>query len=130
VRVLRVDDVYPKLRGQEQPTAIAIDLGRGRTVALGGDKKPPALYRLQLLILRLHNNWEKYSLDQRQREVPATNNATERAIASGASTAAARVASRAGPALKRPSWHVGTRSTEPEDSGWYNWACFQSQKLT
>ena len=44
------------------------------------DEEAPPLYRLRLVILRLHNNWEKYTLDQRREDVPATNNATERAI--------------------------------------------------
>jgi transposase-like protein len=185
VRVLGIDGVYPKLRGQEQPTLIAVDMGSGQPVALGAisekdwravvkwlaplvaewgvevlvsddlkelafaaqrlrlqhqvchfhllrwlwlaleklrkqldeehhalldeiwrlaKQRPPdgrarlfelwqgvnvrrsrasrtsALYRLRLLILRLLENWEKYSLDQGRGDVPATNNATERAI--------------------------------------------------
>ena len=35
VRVLAVDEVYPKLRGQEQPTLLAVDMGSGKPVALG-----------------------------------------------------------------------------------------------
>ena len=185
VRVLGVDGVYPKLRGLEQPTLIAVDMGSGQPLALGAipekdwravvkwlqplvaewgvevlvsddlkefavvaerlhlshqvchfhllrwlwralvklreqldeeqhalldevwqlakqrpagararlfalwqgievrrvrDEQTSALYRLRLLILRLHDNWEKYSLDQRRGDVPPTNNATERAI--------------------------------------------------
>jgi hypothetical protein len=185
VRVLGVDGVYPKLKGQEQPTVIAVDLGSGKPVALGAisekdwravvhwlqplveqlgvevivsddlrelavavdqlklahqvchfhllrwlwhaleklrkqldeaqhglldeiwqlakerpagaqtrllalwqgievrrrrDEKTAALYRLRLLILRLMDNWEKYTLDQRRADVPPTNNGTERAI--------------------------------------------------
>jgi hypothetical protein len=44
------------------------------------DQKTSALYRLRLLILRLHDNWEKYTLNQRFSQVPSTNNGTERAI--------------------------------------------------
>jgi hypothetical protein len=44
------------------------------------DRRTSALYRLRLLILRLHDNWDKYTLDQRRWDVPATNNGTERAI--------------------------------------------------
>lgn len=185
VRVLGVDGVYPKVKGQEQPTLIAVDLGSGQPLALGAvhekdwravvaflepliqelgvevivsddlrelafaaerlklshqvchfhllrwlwhaleklrkqldnehhslldevwqlaktrpagaqtrlfalwqaiavrrsrDQKTDALYRLRLLILRLHDNWEKYSLDQHHSEVPSTNNGTERVI--------------------------------------------------
>jgi hypothetical protein len=32
------------------------------------------------VILRLHDNWEQYTLDQRRSDVPPTNNGTERAI--------------------------------------------------
>ena len=185
VRVLGIDGVYPKLRGQERPTLIAVDLGSGQPIALGAvherdwravvkwlqplvkelgvevivsddlkelalvagrlqlahqvchfhllrwlwhaleklrqqldeehqdlldevwqlaktrppgartrlfelwkglsvrrrrDKQTSALYRLRLLILRLHENWDKYTLDQRDAGVPSTNNGTERAI--------------------------------------------------
>jgi hypothetical protein len=180
-----VDGVYPKLRGREQPTLIAVDMGSGKPVALAAipekdwravvkwlqplvtewgvevlvsddlkelavaaqrlqlehqvchfhllrwlwlaleqlrkqldeehhdlldeiwrlaKQRPPdgqarlfalwqgiqvrrvrnaqtsALYRLRLLILRLHDKWEKYSLDQLRGDVSPTNNATERAI--------------------------------------------------
>lgn len=34
VRVLGIDGGYPKVKGQEQPTAIAVDLGSGQPVAL------------------------------------------------------------------------------------------------
>jgi hypothetical protein len=44
------------------------------------DQQTSALYRLRLLILRLHDNWEQYTLDQRFSQVPSTNNGTERAI--------------------------------------------------
>jgi hypothetical protein len=30
--------------------------------------------------LKLHENWQKYTLDRRDASVPATNNATEQAI--------------------------------------------------
>jgi len=185
VRVLGVDGCYPKVKGQEQPTVIAVDLGTGQPLALAAideqdwravkkwleplveawgvevlvtddlkefgvltnqlklehqvchfhvlrwvwraladlrkqlpdehhplidevwqimkdrpaqgrsrlfelwknlparrtrDQRTSALYRLRLLILRLHEKWERYTLDQRQPDVPATNNATERAI--------------------------------------------------
>ncbi|HEX7974579.1 MAG TPA: hypothetical protein VF498_09240 [Anaerolineales bacterium] len=180
VRVLGVDGVYPKVKGQEQPTVIAVDLGSGQPVALTGvaekdwravvawleplvaelgvevivtddlrelavavehlhrshqichfhllrwlwhalqklrqeldaahhplldevwqlakvrpagaqarlfalwqgieirrtrEEQTAALYRL-----RLQDNWEKYTLDQRRSDVPATNNGTERVI--------------------------------------------------
>jgi transposase-like protein len=185
VRVLGVDGVYPKVKGQEQPTVIAVDLGTGQPVALAAvaekdwravvawleplveemgvevivtddlrelavaverlqrshqvchfhllrwlwhaleklrqqldeqhhpildevwqmaktrpagaqtrlfalwkelsvrrsrDQKTTALYRLRLLLLRLQENWEKYTLDQRRADVPPTNNGTERVI--------------------------------------------------
>jgi DNA-directed RNA polymerase subunit RPC12/RpoP len=35
VRVLGVDGCYPKVKGQERPTVIAVDLGTGQPVALG-----------------------------------------------------------------------------------------------
>jgi hypothetical protein len=44
------------------------------------DEKITALYRMQLLILRLHDNWDKDTLDQLRVDMPPTNNATERAI--------------------------------------------------
>lgn len=44
------------------------------------DQKTSPLYRLRLLILRLSENWDKYSLDQSVADVPPTNNGTERAI--------------------------------------------------
>jgi transposase-like protein len=185
VRVLGIDGVYPKLRGQEQPVVVAVDLGTGQPLALGAlhekdwravvawlqplvqewgvevlvsddlkelavaarrldlahqvchfhvlrwvwraladlrkqlpdehhplvdevwqlmKDRPPAgrtrlyglwqgiavrrsrerqtsaLYRLRLLILKLMENWEKYTLDQRRSDVPSTNNGTEQAI--------------------------------------------------
>jgi transposase-like protein len=185
VRVLGVDGVYPKIKGQEQPTLIAVDMGSGKPVALAAifekdwravvgwlaplvqelgvevlvtddlrelavvaeqlqlshqvchfhllrwlwhaleklrrqldaahhalldevwqlaktrpagaqtrlfalwqglpvrrtqGEKTAALYRLRLLILRLLDAWEKYTLDQRHNQVPSTNNATERVI--------------------------------------------------
>lgn len=185
VRVLGVDGVYPKLKGQEQPTLIAVDLGSGKPVALAAiyekdwravvewldplvkelgvevivsddlkelavaaerlqlehqvchfhllrwlwhaleklrkqldeehhalldevwqlakerpagagtrlfalwkelqvrrvrGEKTAALYRLRLLIGRLMENWQKYTLDQQRSDVPSTNNGTERAI--------------------------------------------------
>ena len=44
-------------------------------------KRPrSALERLRLIVLRLHQEWEKYTLFQRQLDVPATNNGSERAI--------------------------------------------------
>jgi hypothetical protein len=42
--------------------------------------KTAPLYRLRQLVLKLHENWTKYALDQQQAEVPPTNNATEQAI--------------------------------------------------
>jgi hypothetical protein len=44
------------------------------------DQETSALYRLRLLILKLHDNWKKSTLDQREAGVPSTNNGTERAI--------------------------------------------------
>ncbi len=44
------------------------------------DAKTSTLYRLRLLVLKLHENWRKYALDQQQPEVPPTNNATEQVI--------------------------------------------------
>lgn len=44
------------------------------------DQQTSALYRLRLLILRLHDHWEQYTLDQRASQVPSTNNGTEQAI--------------------------------------------------
>jgi len=185
VRVLGIDGVYPKVKGQEQPTVVAVDLGSGQPVALAaisekdwravvawleplveelgvevvvtddlrelavavkavhcdhqichfhllrwlwraleklrqelapehhplldevwllGKTRPPgaqarlfalwqgihsrhkrdeqiaALFRLRLIILRLHDNWKKYTLDQRSIDVPPTNNGSERVI--------------------------------------------------
>jgi hypothetical protein len=55
-------------------------LWKGISVRRRRDQETSALYRLRLLILKLHDNWEKYTLDQRDGEVPPTNNGTERAI--------------------------------------------------
>jgi hypothetical protein len=44
------------------------------------DEKITVLYRMRLLILRLHDNWDKDTLDQLRVDMPPTNNATERAI--------------------------------------------------
>ena len=56
------------------------ELWRGIEARRTRDEPTSPLYRLRLLILRLHDNWEKYTLDQRRGDVPATNNGTERAI--------------------------------------------------
>jgi hypothetical protein len=56
-------------------------LWRGIDARRSRDRETSALYRLRLLILRLHDNWEKYTLDQRLAGVPSTNNGTERAAA-------------------------------------------------
>ena len=56
------------------------ELWEGIPVRRSREQKTSVLYRLRLLILRLHDNWEKYTLDQRDPGVPPTNNATERAI--------------------------------------------------
>jgi transposase-like protein len=76
-------------------------LWKGINVRRARDKKTTALYRLRLLILRLHDNWEKYTLDQRDPGVPATNNATERAIG---------------------RWRIRSRSTR----GFKSWAGFEA----
>ena len=55
-------------------------LWQGIEVRRVRDEQTSALYRLRLLILRLHETWPKYTLDQRRGDVPPTNNATERAI--------------------------------------------------
>lgn len=55
-------------------------LWRGIDARRSRDRQTYALYRLRLLILRLHENWEKYTFDQRDATVPSTNNGTERAI--------------------------------------------------
>jgi hypothetical protein len=44
------------------------------------DRAVPPLARLQKLLLRLSNNWPSYRHFREQADVPATNNATERAI--------------------------------------------------
>lgn len=43
-------------------------------------EQTPALYRLRLLILRSHDNRDKYTLYQRRGYVPPSSNAKERAI--------------------------------------------------
>lgn len=68
---------------KERPTGARtrlFELWKGIPVRRARDEKTSALYRLRLLILRLHDNWEKYTLDQRDETVPATNNGTEQAI--------------------------------------------------
>jgi hypothetical protein len=55
-------------------------LWQGIEVRRQRDQRASPLYRLRLLILRLHDNWPKYTLDLRRADVPPTNNATERAI--------------------------------------------------
>ena len=55
-------------------------LWKGILVRRKRDQQTSALYRLRLLILKLQDNWEKYTLDQREAGVPSTNNGTERAI--------------------------------------------------
>ena len=52
----------------------------GIEVRRSRDRQTSALYRLRLLILRLMENWEKYTLDQSQSDVPYTNNGTEQVI--------------------------------------------------
>ena len=44
------------------------------------NKPMPPLARLQKLLLRLSDNWASYRLFLEDADVPATNNATERAI--------------------------------------------------
>ena len=56
------------------------ELWKALSVRRRRDKQTSARYRLRLLILRLHENWDKYTLDQRDPSVPSTNNGTERAI--------------------------------------------------
>jgi hypothetical protein len=56
------------------------ELWKGIPVRRVRDAQTSALYWLRLRILRLHDNWEKYTLDQRDHAVPPTNNGTERAI--------------------------------------------------
>ncbi len=47
-----------------------------------GHRQEPAsaLHRLRRVVLRLHDEWEQYTLFQREPGVPATNNGSERAI--------------------------------------------------
>lgn len=76
-----VDEVWQLLK--ERPTdgrKRLYALWRGIEVRRSRDRQTSALYRLRLLILRLMENWEKYTLDQRQSDVPYTNNGTEQAI--------------------------------------------------
>jgi len=85
----QVDGAYPTLLDEiwqlakERPAgaqtrlfAIWKELRARRTK----EAKTSALYRLRLLILKLHDHWKQYALDQQQPEVPPTNNATEQAI--------------------------------------------------
>ena len=55
-------------------------LWRGIDARRSRDRQTYALYRLRLLILRFHENWEKYTFDQREARVPSANNGTEREI--------------------------------------------------
>jgi transposase-like protein len=79
-------------------------LWKGIPVRRRRDQETSALYRLRLLILKLHDNWEKYTLDQRDGEVPPTNNGTERAIG---------------------KWRIRSHSTR----GFKSWAGFEAAFL-
>jgi transposase-like protein len=80
------------------------ELWEGVHVRRSRGSSTSALYRLRLLILRLQDNWEKYTLDQRRGDVPATNNGTERAIG---------------------KWRIRSRSTR----GFKSWAGLESAFL-
>ena len=80
------------------------ELWRGIEVRRSRDQPTSALYRLRLLILKLHENWQKYTLDRRIAAVPATNNATEQAIG---------------------KWRIRSRSTR----GFKSWAGFEAAFL-
>jgi hypothetical protein len=79
-------------------------LWRGIEARRTRDQATSALYRLRLLILRLQDNWAKYTLDQRDPGVPSTNNGTERAIG---------------------KWRIRSHSTR----GFKSWAGFEAAFL-
>lgn len=56
------------------------ELWQSLPVRRSRDRATSALYRLRLLILRLTEKWEQYTLDQSLGNVPSTNNATEQTI--------------------------------------------------
>lgn len=76
-----IDEVWQIMKDRPaQGRARLFELWRSLPARRTRNQRTSALYRLRLLILRLHEKWERYTLDQRQPDVPATNNATERAI--------------------------------------------------
>ena len=76
-----IDEIWQiaRHRPPEAPTRL-FELWQGIPVRRSQDHKTSPLYRLRLLILRLSENWDKYSFDQTDTHVPPTNNGTERAI--------------------------------------------------
>jgi hypothetical protein len=78
---LLIDEVWQIMKERSAQGRVRLfDLWQGLPARRKRDQRTSALYRLRLLILRLHEKWQQYTLDQRQPDVPATNNATERSI--------------------------------------------------
>jgi transposase-like protein len=76
-----VDQIWQVMKARPPDGRMRLyDLWQGIPARRQRDQPTSALYRLRLLVLRLHDNWEKYTLDQRDALVPSTNNGTERAI--------------------------------------------------
>jgi hypothetical protein len=76
-----IDEIW--LLAKERPTTAQMRLfaiWKELQVKRTRPAKTVPLYRLRLLVLKLHENWTKYALDQRLPTVPPTNNATEQAI--------------------------------------------------
>jgi transposase-like protein len=78
---LLIDEVWQIMKTRPPNGRMRLfEIWQGIGVRRTRKNETSALYRLRLLILRLHDNWEKYTLDQRLADVPPTNNATEQAI--------------------------------------------------
>lgn len=76
-----LDEVWQLAKTRPSEAQVRLfDLWQGIESRHKRDEQAVALYRLRLIILRLHDNWKKYTLDQRQIDVPATNNGSERVI--------------------------------------------------
>jgi transposase-like protein len=76
-----VDEVWQLMKERPPDGRVRLfALWQGIAVRRSRDRQTSALYRLRLLILKLMENWAKYTLDQRRSDVPPTNNGTEQAI--------------------------------------------------
>jgi hypothetical protein len=89
-------------------------LWRGIEARRSRDHKTSVLYRLRLLILRLHDNWQKYTWDQHDAAVPSTNNGTERSIGKWRLRSHSTWGFKSWADWKAPFCCAGARAPEPE----------------